>query len=741
MKLLTRVLVFLPLVILISNCDDGAGGCPEGQVECEDSVCQECCADENCLGRPGMVSCKTEYIICNDEHKCECVCYKEAEDCSRAPGGCCAGMACDVFTNTCMPECMSDEECTSRTEIDYYEDLLCKEGVCDFTPCTTDGACTGVCFKNDCVTVPACADLKECVVLPSSVVTQTGSTSPLVATAYVQHGSLAPGITFTWTSSDVNVASVDAGLVTGGATAGTATITASVESCQDISCTGSVSNYQTATVPRVVVIDDLTLTPVDGASVTAGAEAPVSSDGNGIALLTVEPSSTNPTDITVSHTDYQYATQKGVESSDVIIYLRKTEDHTKAGGITGKINFDMFRCEDPLQMCDVYLCITGLSVPGNLMEMAFELHRRWRNPETIKMTVELGGSQEDIRYPARNILGLPHVMFNDTFYLTGAPGTRIAWAVGGRIDLNWFVGDLGRIGPGEYTHIDWVRGLIGTTNKMSPVLQSGLALNLDINPIDKLIDAEDFDGDKEFGDLIPDYSRFPVQDMTLRIPATNTIVFTAPPLPVGIYDMVVLVAGVIVHDRGFVPLGIGADSDVLSSEDEPDGIIDDPITIHISPTAGRIPEEQVKRVVLAITLNAYSFASDEEEIEPLRLAAKLIPLDSFAGDHALPEFPLPAVTMYDPSTRRLEITGVPEGADYFQATFSDENGFSWKVLTHDSTSFDLLAAPPEGDRSAQVSFISVDLVDGVTYQDLVEFSGTNIVDLVEAFSYTEVAGP
>ena len=120
MKLLARLLVLLPFIIFTAVCDDGPDDpCPTGLMLCADSVCEECCLDENCIGRPGMVSCQLDYIICNDEHKCECACYEEDEDCSRGADGCCTGMACDVFTNTCMEECNSDAECTAPLSISH----------------------------------------------------------------------------------------------------------------------------------------------------------------------------------------------------------------------------------------------------------------------------------------------------------------------------------------------------------------------------------------------------------------------------------------------------------------------------------------------------------------------------------------------------------------------------------------------------------------------------------------------
>ena len=275
-----------------------------------------------------------------------------------------------------------------------------------------------------------------------------------------------------------------------------------------------------------------------------------------------------------------------------------------------------------------------------------------------------------------------------------------------------------------------------------PNFYSSIVPNVNIVPIDKVPDTNDIDGDGDTGDLVPDYDHFPDLGMTLKVAMDNTMSFTAPRLPVGTYNEVMLFAGVIVRGAGFVPLGLATAPDSRNSDDDPDGIIDDPITLHVSDVAGRLPEDQVQRVVLAVAFNrsAFPYGFLESDPEPLRLAAQVLFVDSFSGTHTLPEFLNPAEVTYDPATRHMEIIQAPSGADYFQASFQDENGAGWHVLAPDAVSFDLPAAPPEGDRAGKRSFVSIDL-ESTTYQDLAEFNDANMGDLVEmiyAFSFSEV---
>jgi hypothetical protein len=278
-SLFSDLLVTIFAIALCMACNGGNGGtcgdCLLGTICCNDGLCHECCIDDDCLGHPGVTGCPDHRISCNQSYECECICLNAGEDCSRYPGDCCDSFACDVFTNTCMTECLSDADCLARTEIPFHEDLKCDNGVCDFDHCTTDADCPGgrVCFGGDCVTIPSCTDLSECVVLPENAVTRQSTTIQFAATAYLDSGSVAPGIAFEWSSTEPNAASVGAaGLVTGGASTGGATITATVSGCPTVTCSAAVTNYGPVIQTRVVVVDELEYTPIEGATVVVGAE-------------------------------------------------------------------------------------------------------------------------------------------------------------------------------------------------------------------------------------------------------------------------------------------------------------------------------------------------------------------------------------------------------------------------------------------------------------------------------------
>jgi hypothetical protein len=220
----------------------------------------------------------------------------------------------------------------------------------------------------------------------------------------------------------------------------------------------------------------------------------------------------------------------------------------------------------------------------------------------------------------------------------------------------------------------------------------------------------------------------------------QVMTFDAPQLPVGTYDAVILLAGVVVEGAGLVPLGLSAGTDSMTSDDVPDGLIEDPIELHVAEVAGSIPEGQFRRIVIALALE---LSGATNETGPRNHAVQVLFVDSFSGNHILDPFLLPAELAYDADNRLLAVTGLPAGADFHQAAFTDDASLSnWYVLGQlVAGDFTLPTPPAYGDRASTASFISADLIDGLNYQTLLEFNNTNLSDLIElvkAFSLTEI---
>ncbi len=755
MKRLALFLI-LPLMacgafsLALVHCSDGGGnGCPEGEMLCNDGECHPCCLNEDCDGDPAMSDCADDYIICNDEYECECICYKEGEDCSLDPAACCTGLACDIFTNTCMTECESDADCTSM-DIPFAADLICKNGVCDFDHCKVDGDCEPgeACSNGDCVTIPDCDELKECVVLPGSAVTKDGTTAQFAATPYLMSGAVAPGQTFTWASDAATVASVSNGLVTGGTQTGSAVITATVNGCT-ISCTADVTNY--GVVPggstRVVVVDELENTPIQGANVVVGTETEVATNQDGEAMVnTIELAQGNAADITVSHQEFNYVTMRAVEKNDVIVHMGKLHhlDYGEspparvAGGIKGAFDFDMIRCEPPLSTCDVSFGLGGLSIPGNLVNLNFDL----LIGGMIKTEIELGGSKEVVPLPSGLVLCLQQTCFKEYYTPTGIPGNRVAWGLGGKLDLADLIDKLGPVISGGDINVgELVAGLL----PLFANFYTAMVPNVEVVPLDMVEDVNDIDDDENTTE-VPDYDNFPAQNMTLKVKMDQTMTFNAPDLPQKpgggyYYDGVIIIGGIIVRGAGLVPLGLSAGLDSLNDDDTPDGKIADAIVMKVADVAGRIPEDQVKRVIIALAMDVAGLAGDTDT--PMVLGGQVMYVDSFSGTHDLPDFMTPAKATYAPDSGVLKVADAGAGADYTQAIFSSQvDDKNWHILgVFANGDYTLPDDPDPADpRDHGVSFINIDLGTG-DYQSLVEFNDGNmgnLVELVTSFCFLEV---
>jgi hypothetical protein len=682
-----------------------------------------------------MAGCLDDYIICNDDYLCECICYQQDEDCTREPAACCVGLSCDVFNNTCMPDCTSDADCQARIDVPHAEDLECQAGLCDFDHCTQDAECVPgkVCHGGDCITVPDCTEIAYCRVTPDRSVTEAGSSVQLSAAAYMQDGSLFSAFSFGWQSSSAAVASVDSsGLVTGGSTTGSAVITASVTGCST-TCQATVVNYGgvPAGQTRVLVVDELEGVPVQGATVVVGAELPATTDATGLVVFGIELSAANPADITVSKADYEYITLMAVESADVIIHLRRIYHLDQngaevAGGIRGTFNFDPIRCEPPNNTCDVSIGFAGLGTPGSLALLT--PYTIFGDP--VMVEIELGGSTEEVPLSESMVMALNQTHFKEFYTPTGIPGTRAAWGLGGKTDLAALIDKLGPIISGGSNEMDDLKMSI----LMLPMLgfHSAIAPGVEISAIPELLDINDLNNNGRTDDFVPDYGLFPALDMIPKVPATQTLTFVAPQLQVGAYDSVLVITGVIAPGTGFLPLGMSFGEDSLDAEDIPDGVIDDPIVVPTSEVVGRLPEEGLRRVVVALALSL-----DNLNIR----AGQVLLVQSFDQTVTPSAFMPPPVATYDPVARNLNITQLPASTDVVQIVATDDMNRRWHLFSDSSPLTSLPAAPPQGDRADRVGIIALLLGSPVTYQDLPEFNDTNLGDLAElvsSFSYTQV---
>ncbi|MBN2493501.1 MAG: hypothetical protein JXR96_02825 [Deltaproteobacteria bacterium] len=743
----------LPVLLLASalvslGCSDGGNGngeCPEGQFKCSDEQCHECCNAEHCDQGEECV-----------DFVCVVQCTEEHGDCSADPATCCTGLACDPFDLTCEAVCSEDADCVAmHSDMQFSEDLVCQDdGTCNFDPCANDAACPPgrVCFEGKCVSPVDVSDVDHCTVAPASAVTRQGTTAEFAVTAFLSSGAMAPGVEFDWSSSDENVATVapksalmtGVGVVTGGAADGTVGITAKIAGTE-VACTpvASVVNYGAVEAghTRVVVLDELTGVPVDGAAVRIVTEGGYDRSvdtvqgGNGVADFDdIELSDAEAGTVTVSAATHNPVTAVAVESNDLILHVGVVHDPDMAGGFRGTFDYSQVECQ--YDSCEVYLGLAGPSIPGNLFNLNFDL----LIGELIQTDIEFGGQDLTAPLPGGLVIGLNTTWFREFFTPTGVPGTRVAWGLGGMLNLGDLITKLGPYISGGTENID-VGALLVTLLPYFSMFYTALKPDVTITPMAKVLDVNDINGNERTDDLVPDYDHFPEIEpdgkLHLNAPMDQHMTFSIGTLPSCgdgfCYDGVIVLAGVIIKGAGLVPLGLSAGMDAISQEETPDGHIDD-IAVSLSDVAGRLPEDQVQRVVVALALSISSLMGDEGG--ELALAGNVMFVDTFTGSHGPLSFMQPADVTFDATGRTATLTALPAAADYMHMIFTGEGDATWQVMADkatDGTVFDIPEDPASGTYLNSLNFVAIDL-DGIDYQDIPAFNDSNMDDLVQMVS-------
>ncbi len=99
--------IFAAATLGLAGCGGGSNGgesCEDqGLFECSDGQCHACCDDEDCAADEE----------CDEAYTCQKICLEDGADCTSDRGGCCDGLACDIFGSTCMPVCAADADSSS----------------------------------------------------------------------------------------------------------------------------------------------------------------------------------------------------------------------------------------------------------------------------------------------------------------------------------------------------------------------------------------------------------------------------------------------------------------------------------------------------------------------------------------------------------------------------------------------------------------------------------------------------
>lgn len=650
-----------------AQCDDNET-CTGGyclQNECSGNGIEGCPDGERC---DGAGQCEP-YTACDDDDACLADEFCDAGICEPRVS-CLSDLNCGNGQICEGGFCRTAATCTTDAECEDGED--CVAGLCVPFLCRGNADCEApqVCEAGACIDVPA-ATIDEIIILTRPDVLSPGDTLPFSAIALDDRGDAIPGVPFTWSSSEPGVGAFSGALFSAGDTAGTSEVTASADGVSSSPVT--VVNVGLDDTTRVAVVDRTSGVPIVGALVVAG-DATVETDVNGVASL-----GDFSGDVHVFAEGFDYASVLGVPASTVVLVpIGAASGFAEVGGFTGEMDYSSVNTTG-----DASLGLAGAALPGNLVDL--NLNNLLGDPVNTSVSIPGVGGQE-LPLPGGLVLRVDFFGIGEikgTYYARSPDGFNFAWALGGQIRVQELIGLF--TGGGDLD-LPAILGAIlplfeSFDHDIEPFVAEGRVL---------VEDADDFDGDGDDEELVPDYSEFPEITLEPAVQQRYRTEVELPTLPVineEATEIAILVGGVLVDGVGFVPTGISA------AQGDGDGN-PDPVVLRMAPSHSGLGVGDFAIVAIAFGSDGAGFGADGIElpadISVLMFTGARLPE---AVDFSSTAFPVVEDAEWDPEARTF--AGNSADGALARVTLVGPTG-SWTVYGAGDADVDFaLPAPPD----------------------------------------------
>lgn len=707
----------------IQRCNND-GVCPMGTI-CESFLCvaAECAMDADCTGT-GTIECQGEE---NGHGRCV-----EIIACN-APGGCPPGTACNTATNICeeLPECVGDRDCendsyceggfcqpsVSCTNASCEPGYDCVGGVCVPELCRGDADCPlagEACISGTCQTPPAPTFVTQVRILTPAGVVRPGTTYSFVAVALDQAGAVVPGVVFAWESTQQGVATIDAdGVATGGMTAGTTVITASMNNGTSTIVSPGVNLVNLGELDpnsvRVSIVSGSSGSPINGAAVDlSGAFGTLSAvtTANGVAVFDTVPASA-VFSVTAGQTNFDFVSVVGIDARDLLIALPPVSKPTQSGGLRGTVDFARVTA-----MGQLSISLNGASLPSPLVSF---------QPAAL-----FGGDQYVVNVPQANInipvpmgstlevdfLGNP-IPLKDQYYTRAATGIRAGWSFAGRIGLDAIMG----AGAGG--------NIVGTILPYLQRFTHGVRPVVDVVALPTIVDGNDIDNDGDTAETVPNYGQFPSVALTPDTAQSlryNLAVANLPFVSGGNANTLLVVGGMLLPSVGFVPLGLDGLQD-----DAGNGIVA-PFTTKIAPPHGGLEVGEYAVLATAIRLEGAAL--------PGPGSARLLVSDRLPEDVDLSDgwMDSPLNASWNANLREVSLPPIA-AADLYRIAFASDDG-TWHIYAPAPMSVNdavVIPGAPMGliDRTGTttVTVDAIDLESGASASTIFDVANGNALSL------------
>ncbi len=701
------------------------GDCDRGE------ICEDVCLPAECRGAgtedcPGGQRCDTgrcvDFTPCDTTDDCggDEICR---EGICEPRTSCVGDLMCPDGEQCIDGFCRESVACQVREDCPEGDD--CVGGVCVPFLCRGNDDCPAgqFCDEGDCQTPDDAATVAQVIILTRAQAIAPGGEIQFQAVALDDDGNILVGQAFSWASTDDAVVDIsqDGGLAVGGQSAGQVEITATAVGTNIASNPVLLTN--TGAPPpaqsRVTVLG-ANGQPLAGAVVVRGDQTETT-DESGQAFF--EPAN-GPVNVSVFESLHNYVTIMNTTGNDILVPLEALGGGATRGGFTGQMDFSQVSSGG-----DINVGLAGASLNSDLTSFDLDallgdgFNTRVNIPGLFDTTLPLpGGLVLD-----GVVFGFP-VNIKDTYYANAEGGLKVAWGIGGKIDANEIIGLVG--GGGDASNL--LRVLLPFFENFDHNVEP-----LIVEPLAKIPDGDDLDGDGNTQELVPDYDNFPQIDVSPRVRQRLRTSLGLPALPeIGDPDgrFVIVVGGVINQGIGFVPLGLNA-----ATDEDNDGT-PEVITLRMAPphsglSAGRY-------AVIALTFDPSDLEADltsgvdlPDNYSVVVWQGPSIPANLNIEQNFLN---LPQGDWNGPGREFSSPTA--DGADLYRVTFIGDEG-SWEVwAAEDSDGFNL-PQPPDGfqdwSSDSRVRLDAFITQEGLTLDTLVEADGTNIrqiSDVSEGFS-------
>lgn len=531
------------------------------------------------------------------------------------------------------------------------------EGLCREPICQGDGECAPgeVCRGGDCTPPANPLDAVDCNVLTDRFTLLTDEHRALFGIARNANGVPLVGLHFEWTSSDPRVMHIQDQDVVGGRLPGLVTVTARVLGNPGVMCNGMAQLVNLAPrragTTRIALMSNDTGGPIVATPVfleTLTSSGAVMRNTLTSTLGEAVFDGEDPVlSITVAqHPDFDPMALLQPGTIDVLMVVRRAHPRTLQGGLRGMINGANVRRRE------LHQGIAGSTLKAELSDLG--LRKMLCDPVATDVDAPELSLQDTIDMPGNAVVGLGTNIFTDdsagrmTRCSDGGPsasqlgcyvlpterGHNAPWALAGSFRIaevlpfaalanepSFFCGTMSPLPYG----LPWLfRTMEHGVNLRSDVLGEVEKINRP-NQVGKCTNPElpDYDTICQ-----PDYARFNRADLTVREPLGIFSRVHLPQLPArgateGCLDGTLVLAGVELPERGFLPIGFGAGLDVdadgvtdceveLPNMVEPFGYGTQPLGPSVVPLWMAPPHSGLEEQP-GFTIAALSFGSDPAE--------------------------------------------------------------------------------------------------------------------------------